>query len=169
MLSVKMHQTEATSWNQTESGVDAAEKFVSNGQESNHRSHTIARERVRTIEQVIPDLHAKEGASSQRGAFPGVQRREWEGQQRIEELCSKNYRQEAAVQLQQDTRFLETAQLGSPTMSCCGDQECRGEVILGGESQVGEHHGAPGTLRPRQRKWLMAPHQWKWPLMEILP
>ena len=31
---------------------------------------------------------------------------------------------------------------------------------------MGEHRGAPGTLRPRQRKWLMAPHQWKWPLME---
>ena len=34
---------------------------------------------------------------------------------------------------------------------------------------MGEHDDAPGTLWPRQRKWLMAPHQWKWPLMEILP
>ena len=55
---------------------------------------------------------------------------------------------------------------GTPTMSCCGDQECKGAVILGGESQVGEHDDAPGTLWPRQREWLMAPHQWKWPLME---
>ena len=57
IFSVKMHQTEAISWNKTKSGDDAAEKFDS--QESNHRSHTIARERVRTIEQVIPDLPAK--------------------------------------------------------------------------------------------------------------
>ena len=153
-MSVKMHQTEATSWNQTKSevGVVAAKKATTEA------AQLLERERVRTIEQVIPDLCAKEGASSQRGAFPGVQRREWEGQQRIEDLCSKFYNRT------QD--FWRQHSSGTPTMSCCGDQECKGEVILGGESQVGEHDDAPGTLWPRQREWLMAPHQWKWPLME---
>ena len=62
MLSVKMHQTEAISWNQTKSGDDAAEKFVSN----DAKKATTEATRVRTIEQVIPDSHAKEGASSQK-------------------------------------------------------------------------------------------------------
>ena len=142
MLSVKMHQTEATSWNQTKSefGVIAAKKATTEA------TQLLERERVRTIEHVIPDLHAKEGASSQRGAFPGVQRREWEGQQRIEELCSKF--------LNRTQDFWRQHSSETSTMNCCGDQECRGEVM---------------TLRelwPRQRKWLMAPHQWKWPLME---
>ena len=138
-LSVKMHQMEVISWNQTKSedGVVAAKKAT-----------TDAQERVRTIEQVILDLHAKEGASSQRRAFPGVQRREWEGQRRIEELCSKisqTGRSSAAT-----TGHKISGDSTARVPSCCVDQECRGEVVLGGESQVGEHHGAPGALLHRR-------------------
>ena len=111
MLSVKMHQTEATSWNQTKSeiGIVAAKKATTEA------TRLLERERVRTIEQVILDLHAKEGASSQRGAFPGVQRREWEGQRRIEELCSKFYNRT------QD--FWRQHTSGTPAMSCCGEEK----------------------------------------------
>ena len=61
MLSVKMHQTKAISWNQAKSGDDAAEKFVSNDDTK------LLAGATQLLENQASDV--KEGASSRRGAF----------------------------------------------------------------------------------------------------
>ena len=93
MLSVKMHQTEATSCNQTKSGDDAAEKFVSND------ARNATTETTQLLENVLEHLSksslicetlknqasdAKEGASSQRGNSQGAQQGEQEGQRQVD-------------------------------------------------------------------------------------
>ena len=87
MLSVKMRLTKAICQNQVKFG-DDAEKLVSDDAKKTLAEATIARERIRTIEQVIPDFRntqdAKEGASNQRkargaGEVTGAQQREREG------------------------------------------------------------------------------------------
>ena len=88
MLSVTMRLTKEIRWSQVKSRDDAAEKLVSNEVKKALAEVTIARERIRTIERVIPDLrntqNAKRGASNQRkapgaGEANGIQQTEREG------------------------------------------------------------------------------------------
>ena len=133
MLSVKMHQTEATSWNQTKSGDDAAEKFVSNDAKKATTEATQLLQNVSGQSSKSSLIYMrKEGASSQRGVFPGAQRRKWEGHRRIDEFFSKIYQTgRNFARLQQDTRFLETAQLESrAAVEAKNAEAAKGELYL---------------------------------------
>ena len=93
MLSVKMHQTEATSC-----------------QECNHRSTQLL--------ENVSEQSSKSSLSYMRKKVhqdKEEQRREWEGQQRIEELCSKFYNRTQDLWRQHSS--------GTPTMSCCGEEK----------------------------------------------
>ena len=125
MLSVKMHQTEAISWNQTKSGDDAAEKFVSNdakkatteatqllknvSEQSSKSSLICMRKKVHQVkEELFQELSEENGKDNDK----------------LRNFAAKFYRQDAAVQLQQDTRFSRDSTARVP--SCCGGHECRG-------------------------------------------
>ena len=80
MLSVKMHQTKAISWNQAKSGDGAAEKFVSNNDKKILGEATQSLENVLEQLSKLSQMRKKMGASSQRGNSTGTQQGEREGQ-----------------------------------------------------------------------------------------
>ena len=166
MLSVKMHQTKAISWNQAKSGDDA---LLENVLEQSSKLSLIY-EALKTRPQMRRKVH-----QVKEELFQEFSKENGKDNDELVEFAARFDRQDAAVQLQQDTRSL-------------GSQKCRGcQKWFGG-------HDAWGTLRlpgntdpawrtsgddapvegdqkdgstkkwPRQRTWLMAPHQWKWPL-----
>ena len=113
MLSVKMHQTKAISWNQAKSVDDAAEKFCQQRrQEDTCRSHTIARERIGTIEQDISELKTKPQMrrkvhQDKEELFQEFSKENGKDNDELMEFAARFNRQDAAVQLQQETRSLK--------------------------------------------------------------
>ena len=77
-----------------------------------------------------------------------------------------------SLQLEQDTRSLETAQLEFQDIVNAKDAEAakRGKPeVKKLNSMTREelcYSGADRRLGAEQRKWLLAPHQWKWPLVQ---
>ena len=104
ILSVKMHLTKATSWNQVKSGDDAAEKFV-----SNDAKKTIA-EATQFLKSVLETNETLKTKPQMRKKVHQVK------EELLKELSKEigkdnDKLRNFATRLQQDTRSLETSQL----------------------------------------------------------
>ena len=192
ILSVKMHQTKAIRWNQAKPGDDAAEKLISDDARKTFAETTQLLENVleqsskssldvQSTQNQTPD--AKEGASSQRrarsaGEAPGTQQKN--GKKENDEL--RNSKQNLTVR---------TQDLWRPRMQRRPKVVWRSPMMARGEFYyaylinvvINEAYLVPPIRRggplermlqwevtrrwPRQREWLMAPHQW-WPLNAYL-
>ena len=108
------HQTEAISCNQTKSGDDAAEKFVSSD----------AKKATTEATQLLKNVSEQSSKSSliymrkkvhqvKKELFHELSEENGKDNDELRNFAAKFYRQDAAMQLQQSTRFLETAQLES--------------------------------------------------------
>ena len=99
MLSVKMHQTEAISWNQTKSGDDAAEKFVSNDAKKATTEDTHLLENVSELSSRSSMIYMRKKVHQVKEE-PSQELSEENGKDNDElrNIAAKFYRQEAAVQ-----------------------------------------------------------------------
>ena len=132
------------------SGDDAVEKFVSNDAKKATTEDTHLLENVSELSSKSSLIYMRKKVHQvKEESSPGAQRREWEGQRRVEEHCSKIF-----TDRKQQCKTAEGHKISGDNTArvprCCGDQECRGEVVVGGESKVGENHGAPGALLHRR-------------------
>ena len=101
---------------------------------------------IRTIEQVIPDLRntqdAKGNASNQRkalgaGEATGVQQENGkDDNDELRNIAARFNRMDATLQLEQDTRSLETAQLESRAAEEANDEgAAKNELIIGQQAK----------------------------------
>ena len=115
-----MHQTKAIRWNQAKPGDDAAEKFVSNDAKKTFAETTqllenvseqssksfLIYETLKTKPQMRKKVH-----QVKEELFQELSKENVKDNDKLMEFAAKFNRLDAAVQLQQDTRSLETAQL----------------------------------------------------------
>ena len=121
MLSVKMRLTQATCWSHAKSEDDAAEKYVSNYAKKAHAEATQmidsvleTYEALKTKPQMRKKVQQIEGRREVLEKPQEFSKENRKDDTELRDFAARFSRQDTAVQLQQDTRSPETAQLGAP-------------------------------------------------------
>ena len=145
-----MHQTKTIRWNQAKPGDDAAEKFVSNDAKKTFAETTqllenvseqssksfLIYETLKTKPQMRKKVH-----QVKEELFQELSKENVKDNDKLMEFAANFNRLDAALQLQQDTRSLETAQL-EPRVA---EEAMNAEAAKSGLAKP--HDDAWGTLR----------------------
>ena len=120
-LSVKMRLTKAICWSHAKSEDDAAEKYVSNYAKKAHAEATQLLKSVLETNEALktkPQMRKKVHQIKERREVlenpRELSKDNREDDTELRDFAARFSRQDTAVQLQQDTRSPETAQLGAP-------------------------------------------------------